>query len=199
MTFQDKEAVDVALSALGEQLAAAKRAPIDLLVCGGSALHALRLITRSTKDVDIVALVETSESGALSMSGAAPLPAHFLEAAAKVARDLQLRGDWINPGPTAALQFGLPDGVLDRAQTRTYGAHLAARFISRYDQVHFKLYAAVDQAGKHYQDLLALQPSSEELEKAARWSMTHDVSDTYKGEVKRILTEMGHGEVARRL
>jgi hypothetical protein len=199
MVFQDETAVDQALSALGEQLAAVRRAPIDILVCGGSALHALRLITRSTKDVDVVAVVATTESGALSMSSAEPMPAHFVEAAAKVARDLQLKDDWINPGPTSALQFGLPDGVLDRAQARTYGPCLTARFISRYDQVHFKLYAAVDQAGKHYQDLLALRPSADELERAARWSMTHDVSDAYKGDVKRILTEMGHGEVARRL
>lgn len=199
MSFQNKEEIDKVLSALGEQLTASKGMPVDLLVCGGSALHALRLIKRPTKDVDVVAVLAKSASEGLVMQTAEPLPAHLVEAADKVGRDLQLKDGWLNPGPTSALDLGLPSGVLERAETRTYGAHLTVRFISRYDQIHFKLYAAVDQAGKHYQDLLALKPSADELEKAARWSMTHDVSEGYRGEVKRILKEMGHRDVADRL
>ncbi len=199
MSFQTKDEVDKVLSALGEQLAAIKKAPLDLLVCGGSALHALRLITRPTKDIDIVALIAKGPSNGFLMQTAQPLPAHLIEAAAKVARDLQLKDDWLNSGPTATLSFGLPEGVLERAQTKTYGRSLTVRFISRFDQIHFKLYAAVDQAGKHYQDLLALKPTAEELEKAARWSMTHDVSKAYRGEVKRIITEMGYPDVAERI
>lgn len=199
MVFQNKDEIDKALSALGEQLAAMKNPPLDLLVCGGSALHALRLITRPTKDIDIVALLAKGPLDGLIMQTSEPLPAHLIAAAAKVARDLQLKDDWINPGPTSALDFGLPEGVIERAQTKTYGPYLTVRFISRFDQVHFKLYAAVDQAGKHYQDLLALKPTAEELEKAARWSMTHDVSEGYRGEVKRIIKGMGYPDVAQRL
>lgn len=46
--------------------------------------------------------------------------------------------------------------------------------------------------GKHYNDLLALEPTGKELEEAARWSMTHDVSETYKKLVKDMLIRMGH-------
>ena len=50
-------------------------------------------------------------------------------------------------------------------------------FIGRLDQIHFKLYAAADQRdGTHLADLRALKPTDEELETAARWAMTHDVS-----------------------
>ncbi|MBI5629902.1 MAG: hypothetical protein HY921_03340 [Elusimicrobia bacterium] len=199
MAFHSKEEIDQVLSALGEQLAAMKKSPVDLLVCGGSALHALRLVTRPTKDVDVVALLSETPNDGLAMHTAQPLPSHLIEAAAKVGRDLHLKDGWLNPGPTSALDFGLPEGVLDRAEVRSYGEHLTVRFISRYDQIHFKLYAAVDQAGKHYQDLLELNPSAQELEQAARWSMTHDVSEPYRGEVKRILKEMGHSDVAQRL
>lgn len=199
MAFQSKEEIDEVLSALGEQLTAMKKSPVDLLVCGGSALHALRLVTRPTKDVDVVALLLGTPTDGVAMHTAEPLPPHLVEAAAKVGRDLRLKDDWLNPGPTSALELGLPVGVLDRAETRSYGEYLTVRFISRYDQVHFKLYAAVDQAGKHYQDLLELKPSPQELEQAARWSMTHDVSEGYRGEVKRILTEMGHPDVAHKL
>jgi len=196
----NREEIEQALAALGEQLAALKKPHIDLLVCGGAALQALKLVTRTTtKDVDVVALVSNSPTDGLIMSSANPLPPHLIEAAKKVERDFRLKDGWINPGPTSALDFGLPEGVLGRAELRDYGSALTVRFISRYDQVHFKLYAAVDQGGKHYQDLLDLKPTGEELEKAARWSMTHDVSEPYRGEVKRILKEMGHGDVAQRL
>ncbi len=195
----NREEIEQALAALGEQLAALKKPHVDMLVCGGAALHALGLVTRTTKDVDVVALVSKSPTDGLIMSSANPLPPHLIEAAKKVERDFRLKDGWINPGPTSALDFGLPEGVLGRAELRNYGSAFTVRFISRYDQVHFKLYAAVDQGGKHYQDLLDLRPTGDELEKAARWSMTHDVSETYRSDVKRILKEMGHGDVAQRL
>jgi len=199
MAFKNKEEVDRVLTALGEQLAAMKKPHVDLLVCGGSALQALRLVSRTTQDVDVVALVSKDSSDGLIMSTAKPLPPHLVEAAKKVERDFQLKPDWINPDPTSTLSFGLPVGVLERAEVCEYGDALTVRFISRYDQVHFKLYAAVDQGGKHYDDLLALKPTAEELEQAARWSMTHDVSEPYRSEVKRILTEMGYADAAQRI
>lgn len=197
--FRDKKAVDTILSALGEQLLASGKGSVDFLVCGGSALQALGLATRTTKDVDVVALVSHSANQSLGLVTAKPLPDFLLEAAKKVARDFVLSENWLNPGPTSALDFGLPEGILDRAEVRNYGEALTVRFLSRYDQIHFKLYAAVDQGGKHYQDLLALNPSAEELERAARWSMTHDVSDGYKVELKRLLTGMGKADVAERI
>lgn len=194
--FQDKDDVDKALTALGEQLAAIKSAPMDLLVCGGSALQALGLVQRTTQGVDVLALV-SGDSEALST--AEPLPDPIVEASQKVGRDLNLAHGWINPGPTSALDLGLPEGTLARAVIRRYGDSLTIRFLSRYDQIHFKLYAAVDQGGRHYDDLVVLKPTSEELEAAARWSMTHDVSVGYKGELKNLLKKMEHGDVAQKI
>jgi hypothetical protein len=199
MEFKNKEDIDLVLNALGEQLSAVDKGHIDILVCGGSALHALGLVTRTTKDVDVVAMISHSSSNGLILGTAQPLPQSLVEAAKKVERDFQLKDDWLNPGPTSALDFGLPEGVLDRAETREYGKYLTVRFISRYDQIHFKLYAAVDQGGKHYQDLIALNPTAEELESAARWSMTHDVSEGYRNALKDMLIEMGYKNVADRI
>jgi hypothetical protein len=71
--------------------------------------------------------------------------------------------------------------------------------MGRYDQIHFKLYAAVDQgAGKHLDDLLALKPTSDELENAARWTMTHDVSEGFKQNLKSLLNYLGFKDVAER-
>jgi hypothetical protein len=198
MPFKSKNEIDRILSALGDQLAATGSERLDLLVCGGSALHALHLASRTTKDVDVVARIEGGDGNG-AMCRPDPFSPNLAEAVKKVGRDFGLKDDWFNPGPASALDFGLPEGVLTRAEVSHYGPLLTVRFFSRYDQIHFKLYAAVDQGGKHYADLLELRPTAEELFAAAKWSMTHDVSETYKGEVKRILTGMGHNDVAERI
>ena len=89
---------------------------------------------------------------------------------------------------------------MGRVITREFGRKLTIHFMGRYDQIHFKLYAAVDQgAGKHFDDLLALNPTPDELEQAARWSMTHDVSEGYRQVLKGLLNHMGFEDVAKRL
>ena len=75
-------------------------------------------------------------------------------AAKRVARDFNLPENWLNAGPASAVDLGLPDGLMERVITRQYGQKLIVHFLGRYDQIHFKLYAAVDQgAGKHLDDL----------------------------------------------
>lgn len=75
-------------------------------------------------------------------------------------------------------------------------ALLTVLFASRIDQIHFKLYAAVDHgAGRHLADLQALAPSEAELLRAARWSRTHDPSEGYRSVLLEILAHLGvvHG------
>jgi hypothetical protein len=57
----------------------------------------------------------------------------------------------------------------------------ALQIASRFDQVHFKLYAAVDQGpdSKHADDLRRLRPTVEELEAAAAWCRQHDPSGAF--------------------
>ena len=198
--FQDKKEIEKILSALGEQLDEVNAIVPEMVVCGGSALNVLGLVRRTTKDIDIVAFTEKDSKGKDLLKKADPLPPGLVEAANKVGRDFNLPDRWINPGPTSAVDSGLPDGLMDRVETRQFGKTLTVHFLSRYDQICFKLYAAADHGmGKHYDDLLSLDPSSQELEEAARWSMTHDVSDTYKQIVKELLNHMGHDDVAERL
>jgi hypothetical protein len=61
--FRDQENIETILSALGEQLESSEGEPLELLVCGGSALIALGLAQRTTKDVDILALVKRRKTG----------------------------------------------------------------------------------------------------------------------------------------
>jgi hypothetical protein len=79
------------------------------------------------------------------------------------------------------------------------GPCLTVFFISRLDQIHFKLYASVDRGGYHIDDLMALNPETDELVQAARWSMTHDVSVGYADSLKKLLGELGYEKAAARI
>ena len=198
--FRDQKDIETILSALGEQLEGLSVEPLELIVCGGSALIFLGLVHRTTKDVDILAYVKRTTSGGTSFFKATPLKEEFIAAAKKVARDFNLPENWINTGPTSAVDLGLPDGLMGRITTKKYGRKLTIHFLGRYDQIHLKLYAAVDQgAGIHFDDLLSLNPTLEELEQAARWSMTHDVSEAYRQSLKDLLSHMGFSNVAKEL
>jgi hypothetical protein len=182
---------DLLLSALGEQLAA-RGERFELVIIGGSALLALGLIDRTTRDVDIVALRIGED-----LEEAKPLPAGLQAARNLVARDFSLPPEWLNPGPTDLLRFGLPDGFVDRLRRRDYGESLVFHLASRYDQIHFKLYAAVDQGpGKHEADLRALEPSADELVAAARWSQTQDPSEGYNQVLRSALAALGVDDAA---
>ena len=180
------ETLDVILGALAEQLRSLADQQ-EIVVIGGSALTALGLVERATRDVDLVAVAKDGE-----LRSAEPLPETLRVARDRVARDFDLDGSWLNSGPTGLLMWGLPEGFLSRIVTRRYGQALAVHFAGRLDQIHFKLYAMVDQAGgRHEADLRALRPSREELISAARWSMTHDPSPGYRTVLTEALSALG--------
>jgi hypothetical protein len=114
----------------------------EIVVIGGSALAALGLVRRATRDVDLLAIATDGE-----LYRAEPLPEGLRVARDQVARDFDLDENWLNSGPTDLLTWGLPDGFLARVETRHYGGALTVQFAGRLDQIHFKLYAMVDQAG----------------------------------------------------
>ena len=169
-------AADELLRALAEQLGALGEV-YELVVIGGSALLALGLVDRPTRDVDVLGL----RSGQLLRS-AEPLPPPLLTARDRVARDFAVPTTWLNSGPTSTLDLGMPDGFEERLLHVVYGPALTVAFASRLDQVHFKLYAVVDHngPGKHLSDLEALNPTRDELVRAARWTRTHDNSEAHR-------------------
>ena len=154
---------------------------------GGAGLLALGVVDRSTRDVDVVARIEDG-----SLLKGAPLPPSLIDARDEVARDFLVAADWLNAGPADLLDFGLPAGFMDRVETEVFSEALTVHFASRLDQIHFKLYALVDQGlGKHDQDLRALEPTREELVQAARWTRTHDPSPGFLGMLQRALSYLG--------
>jgi hypothetical protein len=180
------ETIDPLLGALADQLQALG-SHVEIVVIGGSALSALGLVKRATRDVDLLAIAENGE-----LRLAEPLPRALLAARATVAADFGLAEDWLNPGPTDLLKWGLPEAFMSRLVTRYYGTALVVHFASRLDQIHFKLFAMVDQGGgRHETDLRALNPTQDELIAAARWSITQDPSPGYRSVLVDALRVLG--------
>ena len=147
----------------------------EVVAIGGGGLLLLGLISRTTKDLDLVARLEND-----TIFSSFPLPQTLLNAAQEVGKALQLREDWLNCGPASLLERGLPEGFFDRMHTRYYKG-LTLHLANRVDQICFKLYAATghEPQSKHYTDLIALKPSFSELEFAKKWCLTQDVSETF--------------------
>ena len=194
------EKIEEALKLLDGRLTLNQSDHFSLVVCGGAALNAMRLIQRTTKDVDIVALMDSNNQ----LVDPAPLPEELLIAAKEVADTLNLPQDWLNNGPSSGegglFRLGLPDGFKDRLVRNYQGEKLMVYFVSRLDQIHFKLYAAIDQLGSyHASDLKQLSPSDDELLQAVRWATTHDPSEGFQIAIKLFLQEFGYERLADKI
>lgn len=168
--------LEAALGALGELLAA-RGLHYEVVLVGGGNLILRELINRpTTKDLDIL--------GARTSDGIVPLrpmPAPLRDAVQDVGRAFDLGEEWLNTGPDALLELGLPEGFVDRLARRDYGG-LVAWLAGWFDMVCFKLYAAVDQGprSRHFQDLVELHPTRDDVLLAARWAMGHDPSPGFR-------------------
>ncbi|BDU71346.1 hypothetical protein METEAL_05200 [Mesoterricola silvestris] len=171
---------------------------MHLVVCGGSALIALGLVSRTTRDLDVLALAREGR-----LVAPVPLPPALVVAAEAVAKVFGLPRNWLNNGPSSGegglFQVGMPEGLQDRLVTCAYGPALTVSFIARADQIPFKLWASVDRGGYHIDDLLKLQPTAEEIRAAALWTLEKDVSEGYRMVLGSLLTELGYADVARSL
>jgi hypothetical protein len=178
--------LEAALEILGEVLAD-QRLDAELAVIGGGSLLLSQLLERPTKDLDVVALVVDGE-----YRRAQPFPDFLAAAVRDVADATGLAPDWLNPGPTDLLDFGLPLGFDERATVRRFGG-LTLHIASREDQICFKLYASVDQGAqsKHTADLKKLRPSPEELRWAGEWCRTQDPSDGFAQQLELALRAFG--------
>lgn len=168
------EAFDVHLAGLGLRL--------EAVVIGGSALALLGVISRQTRDFDILA---------------PPLSAEVLEASRAFAREQRRRGvelidEWLNNGPS---QLGdvLPDGWRERLQPAFTGQALVLRTLGRADLLMTKLFALCDR-GTDLVDCVALAPTAEELDAAEPWVALQDAHPDWPAHVTATLADL-----ARRL
>ena len=183
---QPRETFEEPLAALG-QLLEERGLRYELYAVGGGALQLLGLITRPTRDIDIIGKVEGQRI--LPM---VTLPTSLARAIEDTARVFRISPQWVNTGPQSLLDLGLPDGAIGRAHRRQWGG-LVLNIADRRDQIFFKLYAAADQGprSKHFDDLRRLESTPEELRDAAAWARTHDPSEGFGVELGAALRDLG--------
>lgn len=180
-----------ALIMLGQRLLRSKQR-YEVVAIGGASLVLLGYIDRTTKDLDLIAVMEAGR-----LVSAKPLPQDLLKEIREVGAALEFGEYWINGGPSALLEAGLPEGFEERLVIRKYDA-LTVHFAGRLDQICFKLYAAVDQGptSKHFADLKRLEPAHHELLTAKKWCLTQDVSTEFSVMLAQALSALGvdHGK-----
>lgn len=190
------ELLDQALHLTAQCLDARGAAPEVLVVCGGSALLALGLVNRTTKDVDELAGVDATTG----LIDPRPFSATLSSVVDEVGAQLDLPRGWLNAGPADQVLAGLPEGFLSRLIRRDYGPRLTIHYPDRYDLIHLKLFAAIDQGpGRHVSDLLTLAPTDEEMLAAGSWVLMQDASESFPSLVKEALTHLGYSHVASQL
>ncbi|MFH1957903.1 MAG: DUF6036 family nucleotidyltransferase [bacterium] len=195
-----KEQLEKALGLLGKKLELKNSPLLKLVVCGGSSLIISGLVSRATKDVDVVAIGSMDEKGNLIFKSPLPVPDILINTVREAAHDLGLQENWLNPEPESIMQAGLPEGFIKRAEGRNYGSKLKIFFLGRFDLIHLKVFAGADQGpGRHVDDLLALKPSENEMESAAKWSMKQDPSEGFRYVLKDMLEKLGYGSVCERI
>ena len=98
MAFSYKT-IETALKLLDGRLLLNGSKDFALAVCGGTALNALQLVERTTKDVDVVALLSIHHE----LVDPAPFPRELDIATHEVAETLNLPSNWLNNGPVAEM------------------------------------------------------------------------------------------------
>ena len=187
MASVGRSQLETAVRALGELLAA-RGLHYEVVLIGGGNLILRGLVERpTTKDLDLL-----GEWVADRVEPMRPMPEPLRLAVVDVGLTFGLADDWVNLGPDALLDLGLPEGFVGRLERHDYGG-LVAWLAGRFDMICFKLYAAVDLGprSRHLQDLRDLGPTRDELVAAARWSITHDPSPGYRSMLVTTLRDLG--------
>jgi hypothetical protein len=188
--------LDKALGLVGEILAARKRDYFHLVVCGGSALIANKIVSRATHDVDVLARRNLDRE----IFSAHPLPDALVQAAKDVAGELGLRENWLN----SAVSFHFPDfhtlphSFWIQMETRDFGDWLRVDFIPRPGQILLKFYAALNRAEpRDFDDLKALAPDAAETTDGLHWVLRSISGLTHRDRLPDLLHFLGHDDLLR--
>lgn len=175
--------------------------PVDWVVCGGAALGLQELQDRPTRDVDV--LGQWNEA-VLDVTGIETFPDEMAACIKRVVDNhpelASMGQNWINLGPRALVQAGLPDGFADRLHVLRIGNRLTLHLLGRQDLLALKLYAAADEHGPrqeiHFTDLKGLAPTFEELDWAVDWLRTLRDFEEKRPVVKYVIERLGYEDLA---
>jgi hypothetical protein len=162
-----------------DRFLAERRLTLSAIAIGGAALNLLGVISRPTKDCDILHPA---------------LPREIVDAARAFAEASRIRGEpledeWLNNGPSS-LATHLPPGWQARVQPLFSGSALTLTALGRVDFLRAKLWALCDR-GLDLPDCLALAPTAEELEIIRPWLEEQDANPDWPAHVRETLADVG--------
>ena len=134
--------------------------PIDLRVCGAGALSILGVLSRATRDLDVITPRLTDE---------------LLRSAAEVAQELSLPKEWINNGPSSLIRDLEKDW--EQRCVEIYSRKIIRVLaLGRRDLIATKLFAFCDRDEDDLNDLIAIAPTPEEIDSLLAWTLDRDGS-----------------------
>ena len=190
------------LGELHDALLLEDAAPVEWIVCGGTALALQGFGTRTTQDVDVLGNWVATGVQVVAIGAFPPEVARAIARVAAAHPELQGMGPrWINLGPQEIVKHGLPEGFAGRLTVTRIGARLALHLLGRLDLIALKLYAAADDMGRrqqiHFDDLQVFKPTATELDYGIQWVLRMpDPHHRIRPSLKSIVEELGHEDLA---
>ncbi len=150
----------------------------EAVIIGGAALGLLGVVSRQTRDCDILH---------------PKLPEAIQHAAKEYARICSDKGDvlaedWLNDGPSL-LTDALPSGWKDRLQIAYKGEAITLRCLGRLDLLRSKIFALCDR-GIDLPDCLALAPTEAELDEIQPWLEDQDANPDWPAYTRTVLADL---------
>lgn len=157
---------------------AGKRLSFHGIAIGATALNLLGVVTRYTRDCDILDPV---------------IPGEILEAAKAFAVEMRasgnhIREDWFNNGPIS-LKRQLPPNWMQRLVPLYKGKALTLETLGRSDLLKSKLFAYCDRTTDK-DDCIALKPTQQELQDALGWVQYQDANVDWPKHVQNKFEEL---------
>ena len=159
-----------------------KKLTFEAVVIGGAALNLLGVVSRLTRDCDILD---------------PDIPPEILKASEEFAQHQIQSGNkiitkkWLNNGPSS-LRDHLPSGWQSRLQMLFHGSAITFHCLGRPDLLKTKLYALCDRQ-EDRPDCIALKPTSEELREAKAWVVQQDGNPNWSKHVDDVFEDLSKG------
>lgn len=164
-----------------DQFLEKRRLVFHAVVIGGAALNLLGVVSRETRDYDILD---------------PKIPIEILRAAEEFSKSqTMLDLKWLNNGPDS-LKKNLPKEWEKRLESLFKGKAIIFQTLARQDLLKTKLFAYCDR-DTDFNDCIALNPSQKELHEALAWVQFQDANIDWPMHVKKqfqkLAQRLGYG------
>ena len=151
---------------------------LEAVVIGGAALVLLGVISRQTKDCDVLHPLLTPELEAAAREFALAMRQS----------GIALQDNWLNHEPSSIAGL-LPVHWESRVQLVFKGETITFYTLGRLDLLRTKLFALCDR-GSDMQDCIAMNPTFDEIQEASPWVQMQDANPDWPRHVVSVLRDL---------